>query len=242
MKPYKSLQLVIGFLAVILLNACGSSKERFVVEGIMPSDGNGGENSRIVIKDVNGSLAVFAESAGYKLELSLSFGFGFAGESDPNYWHAGAEHVLIGKVTLSGIAFDSDASYPLTFKLIKDVGYAYLCGRGTVTMKVDETYSLGDNDTVDSWLPRLSSEDQLDREGAAQALGWLATTEQDKNIAVPALIQALQDEAMQVRRNAAEALGKLGDQRAADPLGEALNDPNRWVAEVAAEALEQIDR
>lgn len=32
-----------------------------------------------------------------------------------------------------GAVFDSNPEYPLTFKLVKDAGYVYLCRRGTVT-------------------------------------------------------------------------------------------------------------
>lgn len=241
MKTYKSLLLVISLLAVMLLNACNASAERFVIKEIMPAEGIGGEDNRILIDEVDGSLKVMAERAGYRLQLSLSFGHGFTGGASPSYWYAGAEHVLHGKITLEGYTFESDPRYPLTFKLIRDVGYAYLCGRGTVTDQAGTSHRLGYEDTVDTWLPRLTSEDQLDREGAAQALGRLATTDQDKDKVVPALIEALKDEAMQVRRNAAESLGLLKDQRAVEPLREALFDTSKWVTEVVAEALEQID-
>ena len=80
----------------------------------------------------------------------------------------------------------------------------YLCGRGTVTMPDGRTPRLGSSDnTVGTWLPRLKSEDPFDREGAAQALGWLAKTNEEKDKAVPALIEVLKDRAME------EAVGKL---------------------------------
>jgi len=240
MKTCKFLSLVISLLVAMLLNACNASAERFVIAEIMPAEGEGGEDNRILIQEVNGSLKAVAQRAGYRLQLSLSFGHGFTGGASPSYWYAGAEHVLHGKVSLEGYTFESDPHYPLTFKLIQDVGYAYLCGRGTVTDQAGTSHRLGYEDTVDTWLPRLTLEDQLDREGAAQALGRLATTDQDKDKVVPALIEALKDEAMQVRRNAAESLGLLKDQRAAGPLREALFDTNKWVSEVAVEALEQI--
>jgi uncharacterized protein YwqG len=56
--------------------------------------------------------------------------------------------------------------------------------------------------------------------------------------AVPVLIEALQDEAREVRAAAAQALGQIGDERAVDALVEALADAD--CAQVATWALEQI--
>jgi bilin biosynthesis protein len=55
--------------------------------------------------------------------------------------------------------------------------------------------------------------------------------------AVPALIQALGDSDRDVRRAAAEALGKLGDPQAVSPLIQALGDRSENVRRAAAEAL-----
>ncbi len=52
------------------------------------------------------------------------------------------------------------------------------------------------------------------------------------------LIAALQDEAPEVRQNAARSLGKLGDERAIDPLQELLRDNQSPVRDAAAEALQ----
>jgi HEAT repeat protein len=52
------------------------------------------------------------------------------------------------------------------------------------------------------------------------------------------LIQALQDEAWEVRQGAAKSLGKLGDRRAIDPLQELLRDNNSVVRDEAAAALQ----
>ena len=155
----------------------------------------------------------------------------------------GVEHVIQGKLTLVGHTFESDDAYPLTFKLVKERGYVYLCGRGTVTTPDGKIHRLGYDDTVDTWLPRLKSEDLLDREGAAQALGWLAK-EKEKDKVGPALIEALKDKAMEVRRNAAEALGRLQDERATEALVPLLKDREVewWVADVAAESLCRIGK
>jgi len=158
-------------------------------------------------------------------------------------WFDGAEHVLQGKVNLwkSGATAESDPSYPLTFKVRKESkGYVYVCGRGTVTTKAGEVQRLGYDDTVDTWLPRLKSDNQLDREGAAEALGWLTQTKEDFDKACPALIDALKDQAMEVRRDAAESLGRIGDERAIDGLTTLTNEETEkeeWVRQVAEESV-----
>jgi HEAT repeat protein len=58
--------------------------------------------------------------------------------------------------------------------------------------------------------------------------------------AVPALIQALGDSGWNVRRAAAEALGKLGDPQAVPALIQALGDSDSAVRAVSAEALGAI--
>lgn len=137
----------------------------------------------------------------------------------------------------------SDPSYPLTFKLTLDRKYTYLCGRGKITIKDKKVgYQFGMKDTVDVYLPFLHG-GSIESEGAAQALGWLARTKEDIDKAVPALIEALKDKQMEVRRNAAEALGRIGDIRAIEALS-ALIDPQKerddWVRDVAKESLELI--
>ena len=157
-------------------------------------------------------------------------------------WLEGSEHTILGKAEFFGYKLTSDRDYPLVFKMVKNSGYTYLCGRGTVTDKDGKTYKLGYDDTVDKWLPLLKSDDQLDREGATQALGWLAKTKEDKDKAVPALIEALSDNAMEVRRDSAEALGRIGDSRAKESLEKvAKDDKDDWVREVAEESVGLIE-
>ena len=188
---------------------------------------------------------IFPACSGYRFELIAKLSGLRGGPSyvSPLWFGHGVEHVIRGKLTLVGHTFESDDAYPLTLKFIKERGYVYLCGRGTVTMPDGKTHRLGYNDTVDTWLPRLKSEDLLDREGAAQALGYLTKTEEKRKV-VPALIGALKDKAMEVRRNAAEALGRLQDERATEALVPLLKDREAewWVADVAAESLCRIGK
>ena len=45
----------------------------------------------------------------------------------------GAKHTWIGTLTYSGYTFTSDATDPLQFTVVKDQGYVYVGGTGTVT-------------------------------------------------------------------------------------------------------------
>jgi len=57
---------------------------------------------------------------------------------------------------------------------------------------------------------------------------------------VPALLQALGDEAEDVRKAAARALGRIGDRQAVPPLIQALGDEDEDVRSAAAKALGRI--
>ena len=59
------------------------------------------------------------------------------------------------------------------------------------------------------------------------------------------VIQALGDPAFEVRRNAAEALGKIGGARAVQPLTSRVDETvemDDWFREVAAEPLNAIKK
>lgn len=122
-------------------------------------------------------------------------------------WFAGAEHILEGVISLNGYRFESDDKYPLVFKVVKDKGYTYLCGRGTVTDRNGKTTHLGRNDTVNMWIERATSSQPLSRESAAQAIGRLCgDDENEKERATDALVKLLSDKSWEVRRNAIESL------------------------------------
>jgi HEAT repeat protein len=57
---------------------------------------------------------------------------------------------------------------------------------------------------------------------------------------VEGLINALKDKNWLVRKDAAVALGEIGDERAVEPLIQALKDESEWVPEKAAFALGKI--
>ncbi len=82
----------------------------------------------------------------------------------------------------------------------------------------------------------LNDPDGQQRALAAAKLG----SERFRDISsVEPLIQALQDEAWEVRQKAAKALGRIGDRRAVDPLQELLRDNNSVVRDEAGAALQQ---
>ena len=73
------------------------------------------------------------------------------------------------------------------------------------------------------------------REAVAAALGEIGDP-----LAIPTLLDALDDRSRQVRWNAANALGKIGDPRAVEPLIAALEDEASVVRQFAAYALAKI--
>jgi hypothetical protein len=219
----------------------------FVIADIRSECDGGGRTRVMIAPDEDGHVMVngHAAGAGYRFDMSMGLSSPTGGSMRPSYLCAGAELLLRGEVPLSAIhTFDGDKAYSLTFKMLKDTGLSYLCGRGTVTTKDGKT-RLGYDDTVETWLPRLSSADTIRREAAAQALGALTQTPQESARVVPKLVQALGDPAFEVRRNAAEALGKIGDARAAQSLTSRTDETvekDDWVREVAAEALKAIKK
>jgi len=156
----------------------------------------------------------------------------------------GAEHVYMTErpcITFNHYIFDSDVTFPLTFKMQTGQGYVYLCGRGNVSSKDGSSTRIGYSTTLDQWIYALRSGDDLMREGAAQALGWIGTPK-----CVPDLLSALRDKRMEVRRNAAEALGRIvyktdyEKKAGLDALAAAAKDESQWVTSVAREAEEKL--
>jgi hypothetical protein len=76
-------------------------------------------------------LCVSAAGSGYRWE-TIYHTIEFYGDLLPLWLGHGVEHVIQGKLTLLGHTFESDQAYPLTFKLVKERGYVYLCGRGGI--------------------------------------------------------------------------------------------------------------
>jgi hypothetical protein len=232
---------------VLSLTSCAKRAKppaSFTIADI-PSQCEGGERTRaLVTANAAGILSIDPDGAGPGFRfgmISLSTP-PFSGSTQATYWCSGAEQVFRGKVSITGFTFDSDPDYNLTFKLIKNIGFTYLCGRGIVTT-LEKTTRIGDEDTVDTWLNSLTSPDGLRREGAAQALGALAKTSSDQGRVVPRLIESLGDSAFEVRRNAAESLGRIGDPRAVGPLTSHADpsvEKDEWVRQVAGQALKTI--
>lgn len=257
------------FLTALLLSACGSATPAVtptativeviptptpvVISEILPR-GEGGAGTRVLITEQDGSLVVnpAGSGAGYRYEIASEFITSMEGSLiyslvpgpfEPSYWYADAQHVYGGKVSFSGYAFESDPYYPLTFKLVRNVGLVYLCGRGSLTTQSGEVYDLGFEDTIDTWIPLVNALEPVHRERAIQALGWLAKTDSEKEIVLPILLNALSDSSMPVRRNAAEALGRIGSVDAIEALtllADEQTETDAWVRAVALEALAKL--
>jgi phycocyanobilin lyase alpha subunit len=101
-----------------------------------------------------------------------------------------------------------------------------------------------DSLTVEQAIANLQGEDLGLRVYAAW---WLGRFRVDEPMAIDVLIQALEDEADRtmaggypLRRNAARALGKLGDLKAVPALIQTLSCADFYVREAAAQSLEQL--
>ncbi len=99
--------------------------------------------------------------------------------------------------------------------------------------------------TLEQAIANLKQKEDLgDRYYAAWWLGKFRITEPE---AIAVLLEALEDEqdrapdgGYPLRRNAARALGKLGDKSAVEPLSRCLEFPDYYVREAAAQALEML--
>ena len=101
-----------------------------------------------------------------------------------------------------------------------------------------------DNLTVEQAIANIQGDDLGLRVYAAW---WLGRFRVDAPLAVDVLMQALTDEddrteagGYPLRRNAARALGKLGDRRAVMPLVDCLKCADFYVREAAAQSLEML--
>lgn len=107
-----------------------------------------------------------------------------------------------------------------------------------------DTQITSDSLTVEQAIANLQGEDLGLRVYAAW---WLGRFRVDQPEAIEILIQALDDEADRteaggypLRRNAARALGKLGDRRAVPALIRSLSCSDFYVREAAAQSLEML--
>jgi hypothetical protein len=203
-----------------------------------PSVRGGVTKTRVAVrseKEGSSYLILMDQEPGYRMFQIFARGYIVRALS----W-AGAEHVLLGSVSFAGYTFESDPLFPFHFKLVENVGYVHLCGRGAVTTPAGARQEIRYTPGITELVSALAGNEQLAREAACEALGYLAITRPQKDEAVPALVQALEDPAMEVRRNAAEALGRIGDPTALASLEAALKEADDWVREVAAQAIKQI--
>lgn len=88
---------------------------------------------------------------------------------------------------------------------------------------------------VDQFIDKLRQGRAFARSNAAYVLGKMGEQ------AVPALIEALNSEKVEVRKCAVYALGRIGDPTAIPALNHALRDAHHDVAKWAANALKAIE-
>jgi phycocyanobilin lyase subunit alpha len=118
-------------------------------------------------------------------------------------------------------------------------------------MKAEEIDSLNNSNeaeqlTLEQAIANLNQREDL---GARYyAAWWLGKFRINDQLAIAALLTALEDEqdrapdgGYPLRRNAARALGKLGDKQAVEPLIRCLEFPDYYVREAAAQALESLE-
>jgi phycocyanobilin lyase alpha subunit len=114
----------------------------------------------------------------------------------------------------------------------------------TTSEQFDNTGQPPEELTVEQAIANLQHEELGRRYYAAW---WLGRFKVSDPAAVDALIAALEDDSDRtedggypLRRNAARALGKLGDQRAVEPLIQCLESDDVYVREAAAQSLEML--
>jgi len=145
---------------------------------------------------------------------------------------------LLSENMLGNLSFDSDPSFPLTFRLVRNQGLVYLCGRGTVIVQGIQ-HAYGQHAASTDWGTRLlKGKNVLEREGAAQSIGWL----RDKKFLQP-LIEAMANpkEDLMVWRSAIEAAGRIHDAGAVSALETLSFDRDPRLSAIARWSLKQID-
>lgn len=145
---------------------------------------------------------------------------------------------LLSENMLGNLSFDSDPGFPLTFRLVRGQGLVYLCGRGTVTVQGIQ-HAYGQHAASADWGARLlKGKTVLEREGAAQSIGWL----REKKFLQP-LIEAMANpkEDLLVRRSAIEAAGRIHDAGAVSALETLSFDRDPRLSAIARWSLKQID-
>jgi HEAT repeat protein len=145
--------------------------------------------------------------------------------------------LLQGQGTSVGVAAEAlgrIASPAAIDALLAALGDPYPTARWHAAMAAME--NLG-QDAVEPLIALLENGDAYERQGAAEALGWVGSPS-----ATPALQAALADASDTVRRQAAWALGEIGDPAARDALVTAsAEDPAPAVQAAAEAALSRIE-
>jgi hypothetical protein len=183
-------------------------------------------------------LQIPDQGAGYRDEIECDAN----ARCSMHWFDLGSELAIQDSIEVLGVKIESDPTYPLTFKMTRQ-GWTLMYGRGKIKPAGNPVIEVGQMEKLDSWLLLLNQKNKLSRESAASALGWIGGESPKRSIIIQALINLLHDTNWEVRRNAAEALGRLKEKAAADPLKKLLDDTDGegWVKAVAEEALKRIE-
>ncbi len=72
-----------------------------------------------------------------------------------NLDYEGSIYMFIGKVHLAGYTFDGDVKNPLTFKLVKNSGFSYVSGSGSITTKDGAVHNMKNGAISDPAIEKL---------------------------------------------------------------------------------------
>lgn len=117
----------------------------------------------------------------------------------------GNEYIFVdSKIKLFNYTFESNSNFPLAFKLLKDKGLVYLCGKGSVLDKKGNITHFGKSMIFEILSENIESEDELKKIGSIQAFGYLGD-----NRAIQYLFKLLENESNYIKLLVVEALVRL---------------------------------
>lgn len=164
-----------------------------------------------------------------------------------------AQDLRLGAIELLGKSGDARAITALVTALL-DEDSAVRSAAETNLKILDANWEKTEyaKGATSSLLPALKHKNDAIRETAADTLRLIGQTRAmnsylaaemgtKSNSAIPVLANALKGSNRDLRQAAAEALGRIGDQAAIEPLVEALTDQDQWVREAALYALNLLN-
>ena len=180
-----------------------------------------------IVPSKDGTPVYEEERPGDGLTFIIGLGIFFGGRGNTGSSRLvnvgpGSEIRFAGDVTVGNLRIVPVPGSRLAFRRRPSGNWAYVSGIGNmIYLDRNELVQLGYHRTVTSCLTLLSAKDEFFREGAARDLGRL-TREEDIARVVPELAKLLRDEAILVRRGAAESIGRISPPNCVDLLTETI--------------------